>query len=95
MAKQINCGICAIHGETTAMNLVNSFFRCPECGAELHVNDTGDNTFIKSWQQQQQYRSCSLPEGVKVHGGGDSTGKSKKEAMKKPSVSKLSFNLYK
>lgn len=96
MAKQINCGFCAINGETIAMVLINNtFFRCPECKGESHPDANGDDSFIKYWLKQQQYRSCSLPEGVHVHGGGDSTGKSKKNAMKKPSLSKLNFNLYK
>jgi len=49
MAKQINCSVCATEGETIAMKLENSFFKCPVCGAELHINDSGDNTFIRSW----------------------------------------------
>ena len=93
MAKQINCGICAINGDTVAMSLVNSFFRCGECGAELHVNDSGDDSFVRSWQQQQQHISRSLQPGTHITGGGDTTGKAKKEAMKKQSLSRLRFNM--
>jgi hypothetical protein len=95
MAKQISCGICAIYGETVAMVLVNSFFRCPECNAELHVNDSGDDTFIRSWQRQQQYVSMSLQEGEHPHGGNDPTGKSPKDRMRKKSISETNLNLYK
>ena len=44
MAKQINCGICAIHGETVAMQLKHDFFSCPECNAELWpLNETKES----------------------------------------------------
>jgi translation initiation factor 2 beta subunit (eIF-2beta)/eIF-5 len=97
MAKQINCGVCAIHGETIAMELRDkSFFKCPECGAELHVNDDGDDTFIRYWQQQQQYRSCSLPEGVHVHGGDKKNGKAPGlSKMKKKTINEINNSLYK
>lgn len=97
MSKQVNCGICAIHGETIAMELIDkTFFRCPECRAETHISDDGDDTFIRYWQQQQQYRSCSLPEGVKIHGGEKKQGKSPlKDKMGKTPISKLNTLLYK
>lgn len=94
MAKQINCGICAIDGETVAMSVKdNSFFRCGECGAELHVNDSGDDSFVRSWQQQQQHISRSLQPGTHIVGGGDPVGKSKTEAMKKQTTTRLKFNM--
>ncbi len=93
MAKQINCGICGIHGETVAMQLKDSFFKCPECGAETHINDDGDDSFIRNWQRQQQYVSRSLQPGTHIVGGGDPVGKSKKEAMGKKTVSRLASEL--
>lgn len=94
MAKQINCPKCAIFGETTAMILDGNHFRCPECRGEFHDNADGDDKFIRYWQQQQQYRSCSLPEGVRVHGGSDPTGTTNKEKMRKKSVSEINKKLY-
>ena len=91
MAKQVNCGICATQGETIAMQLKNSFFKCPECGAETHINDTGDDEFIRRWQQQQQHISRSFQPGTHVVGGGDPVGKPKNESMKKKTISRLNF----
>jgi hypothetical protein len=51
MAKQINCGICAYWGNTVAMNLAGDHFTCPECKAELHVNSTGDDTFVRNFRR--------------------------------------------
>jgi len=93
MAKQINCGICAINGETIAMQLKDYYFKCIECGAELHVTDDGDDTFIRNWQQQQQHISRSFQPGTHVVGGGDAVGKSGVDKMKKKTTSRLNFEL--
>lgn len=96
MAKQINCGICAIHGSTVAMQLEQDHFKCPECSATLYDNEDGDDTFVRNWRQQQQYISRSLPEGVVIHGGERKQGKSPlKERMTKTPISKLNTLLYK
>lgn len=95
MAKQINCGICAIHGNTVAMQLEQDHFKCPECDATLYDNEDGDDTFVRNWRQQQQYISRSLPEGVIIHGGEKKQGKSPGlERMKKQPLSRLDSNLY-
>lgn len=94
MAKQINCGICAFHGNTVAMLLVKSFFKCPECGAQTYDNEDGDDSFIRNYQKQQkEYISRSLQPGTHIVGGGDPVGKSKKESMKKKTVSRLASEL--
>lgn len=97
MAKQVNCGVCAFHGDTVAMRLVmNTYFECPECKARLYDNDEGDETFVRYWQQQQQYRSCSLPEGVHVHGGDKKQGKAPGlSKMQKKTINELNNGLYK
>ena len=94
MAKQVNCSFCSLSGETVAMTVKdNSFFKCTDCGAELHLNDDGDDTFIRNWQQQQMHISRSLQPGTHIVGGGDPVGKPKTEAMKKKSVGALRHNL--
>ena len=91
MAKQLNCGICATHGDTIAMQLKEGFFKCLECGAETHVNDNGDDAFIRNWQQQRQYISRSFQPGTSAPGGNDPVGKPKTEKMKSKSTSRLNF----
>lgn len=94
--KQINCGICAIHGYTVAMYIEQDHFKCPECHATLYDNEDGDDTFIRNWRQQQQYISRSLPEGVQIHGGEKKQGKNNlKQKMSKKPVSVLNSLLYK
>ena len=91
MAKQINCSICLSSGDTVAMVLKEFYFKCPECQAEVHLNDNGDDTFIRNWQQQQQHISRSFQPGTHVMGGTEPTGKCKKAAMGKKSISRLNF----
>jgi len=94
MAKQINCGICAYHGNTVAMTLIKDHFECPECGAQTYDNDAGDDCFVRNYKQQQkEYVSRSFQPGTHVVGGGDAVGKSKTEAMKKKSVGALRHSL--
>lgn len=71
----------------------NSYFKCGVCGAETHVNDDGDDTFIRNWQQQQMHISRSFQPGTHVQGGSDPTGTSKKGAMKKKSLSQINSGL--
>jgi hypothetical protein len=52
---------------------------------------------VLRWLKQQQpnnYRSCSLPEGVEVHGGSSSNASnSRKEKMKKKSLTRINAGL--
>jgi len=94
MAKQINCGICAFHGNTVAMIVVKNHFQCPECKAQTHDNDDGDDSFIRIFQQQQkEYISRSFQPGTHVQGGGDAVGKSSKDKMRKKSLSQINSGL--
>lgn len=92
MAKQINCSICLYRGDTVAMALKGSFFECPECGAQTYDNDSGDDSFIRVYKKQsKEYISRSFQPGTHVVGGTDPTGKCKKAAMGKKSISRLNF----
>ena len=77
MSKQIICNICLTNGNIIKMKAMDGYFKCPEC--ENEVWPDRDGRFVANWQEQQylnqKYRSCSLPEGVKVQGGGDPSGK--------------------
>lgn len=97
MPKQINCGVCAFNGVTTAMQLkLNTYFECPECSARLYDNEDGDDTFVRYWQQQQQHISRSLPEGVKIHGGEKKQGKAPGlSRMSKKPINEINLGLYK
>lgn len=100
MSKQALCPICLMDGNIIICPPKDDlFYKCPKCKNEIWP--FGD--FVKRQRQQDEinteinntYRSCSLPARVKVHGGGDSVGKSGKDKMKKKSLSQLNFNLYK
>lgn len=52
MAKQINCGICAIHGDTVAMELKHDFFYCPVCEAELWPSNETKTSLAKMINQE-------------------------------------------
>jgi len=95
MAKDTLCPICLRDGKVSiCKGKDDAFFKCPNCGSETWPEDID---LVKRDRQQnevnKEYRSCSLPEGVHVHGGGDATGSGKKEAMKKKPLSRINFGL--
>lgn len=99
MNKDTLCPICLMEGKVSICKPKDDdFFECPNCKCGVWPPED-DPDLVKRMRQQKEinntYRSCSLPEGVKVHGGGDAVGSTKKEAMKKKSLSRLSFDLYK
>lgn len=94
MAKQINCGICAYHGDTVAMKLVQDHFECPQCEATTYDTDTGDDRFIRLFRQQQkEYISRSFQPGTHISGGGEGTGKPKTEKMKCKTLARVNFDM--
>lgn len=99
MGDKVLCNICLLSGKITIMQPKDdTLFKCPECENETYPEDMDIVRNIRYKTEStinNNYRSCSLPEGVTVHGGGDSTGKSKKEAMKKLPLQTLNDRLYK
>lgn len=101
MRKIIMCPICLTAGNVVECKPVdNSCFKCPECFAEVWPPDYEPKTVIK-WIQQttvevvNTYRSCSLPEGVRVHGGDKKQGVSNLKAkMGKKTLSVINSSLY-
>lgn len=92
--KRILCPICMTRGEMVDMQAQREYFKCPECDNEVWPDQEG--RFVKEWLSQRQYRSCSLPEGVQIHGGEKKQGKSSlNQKMRKDSLSKLNTLLYK
>lgn len=76
----------------------DTLFKCPKCGNETFP---ADMDVVKQVRQKQEaelynpYRSCSLPEGVKVEGGADPTGTSGTERLRKKSTQKIFNQMFK
>lgn len=97
MSKNVLCGICMTEGDFTAMKLRDVFFVCPACGTESWPKD---DEFVERWKQMkkeemetQTYVSLSLPEGVKIPGGEQKSGKLP-DRMKKASLYAINMRLY-
>ena len=96
MNKDPLCTVCLMDGNVSICKpMDDAYLKCPSCGFE---GWPADDSMVKRMRQQKEvnreYISCSLPEGVKVHGGGDPVGRGKKEAMKKKPLSRINFGLY-
>ncbi|WP_288185076.1 hypothetical protein [uncultured Sporomusa sp.] len=96
MGKQIICNICLISGNIVPMEIRDGYFYCPECENESWPDR--DGVFTSRWAEQlrnnNNYRSCSLQEGVKVLGGEKKSGKKKDEKMKKPTLQTVNQKMY-
>lgn len=97
MSKQVLCPICLSRGDITiTIPKDDAFFECPVCRCGTWPPED-DIDFVKRFRQQKEvnspYRSCSLPEGVKIQGGGDSVGASGKDKMKKKTLKQINQGL--
>lgn len=95
MAKDTLCPTCLKNGKVSICRPIDdAFWECPNCRCGVWPPED-DPDMVKRERQHSEvnkkYRSCSLPEGVHVHGGGDPVGKSGTDKMKKKTTSRLNF----
>lgn len=93
MNRKIICNICLSNGNIVEMTAKDGYFQCMECGNESWPDKEG--SFVAKWNKQlREYRSCSLPEGVKVHGGAKSGKNPARDKISKKPLSTINARLY-
>lgn len=96
MSKHMWCNACLSRGEWVDMRPMDGYFICPNCPNESWPDQEGKfvDRWVKEQKQTDSYVSLSLPEGVRVHGGSDPSGRTP-DLGKKKSTQQIYKQLFK